>query len=116
MNNFKEKDRVFHYKYGEGIVREVYEGSVLVKHGNNSLWHNDLTLLSFTPYTLEGFSQERPFEPVVGQMYYFWDNDMIKEKTVIYSELWGIDLCDDFKYLTIQERPFQNISETNPLL
>jgi hypothetical protein len=116
-NPFKVKDTVHHIKHGKGLVIEVQTDTVLVAYNDDkSRWHSDLTILSFTPYTLKGFTQERPFEPVVGQMYYFWDNDMIKEKTVIYSELWRIDLCDDFKYLTIQKTPFQHISETNPLL
>jgi hypothetical protein len=114
MNNFKEKDTVYHYKYGEGIVREVYEGSVLVKHGNNSLWHNDLTLLSFTPYTLEGFTQERPFEPVVGQMYYFWDRHW---NYCSYAKYLGKSICEEFPYVAeirCNNALYQHISKTPP--
>jgi hypothetical protein len=68
---FKEQDRVYHFLYGWGEV-------VKLLSNNNQSWvrvqfdkqekgfednFRDGFLLSFTEYTLEGFSQERP-EPL----------------------------------------------------
>jgi hypothetical protein len=73
----------------------------------------NVDLLSFTEYTLEGFTQERPFEPVVGQMYYFWNEDMIECKAVLYSQY----LCKNYLgYINSWSYGYKFISETNPLL
>lgn len=62
MNPFKAKDIVYHIKYGKGVVIEVQTDTVLVAYDDESRWHSDLSLLSFTPYELKGFTQERPLE------------------------------------------------------
>jgi hypothetical protein len=118
MNNFKEKDRVFHIHYGWGNIVIVHnENSVEVEFDNSfGLCLIDCNLLSFTEYTLNGFTQERPFEPVVGQMYYFWDDRFIKNKTVVYSSYRGIGINKNHPYLSQTGGAFQHISETNPLL
>lgn len=63
---FKEGDRVFDIRYGWGVVEEV-QTSVCVKFDScemdrNRYWGTLLRVLSFTEYTLAGFSQERPEE------------------------------------------------------
>jgi hypothetical protein len=68
---FKKEDKVFDIRRGWGIVCKIDIEFVEVefkdKKGNNLVvWYqNDysLSFLSFTEYTLEGFSQERP-EPL----------------------------------------------------
>ena len=115
-NPFKVKDTVHHIKHGKGLVIEVQTDTVLVKYENESHWHNDLTLLSFTPYTLEGFTQERPFEPVVGQMYYFWDDDYLDNEVVLCGKLSNIHNDSLFKYQAGKYGNYKHISETNPLL
>jgi hypothetical protein len=114
MNLFKEKDTVYHYKHGEGKVKEVSQDTVLVQYEKLSHWHSDLTLLSFTPYKLEGFTQERLFEPEVGKMYFFWDEKDLKCKYVVYGLFTGkmnINLygCSDDLF-------YEHISDKNPLL
>jgi hypothetical protein len=115
MNPFKVKDKVYHIKYGKGIVIEVQNDTVLVAYEDKSRWHSDLTLLSFTPYKLEGFTQERPFEPIVGNYYWFWDDEMIDKKAAIFGKLGEIDKSDKRPYYCIGAACYANISDKTPL-
>jgi hypothetical protein len=65
---FKKGDKVFDYTYEWGTVDDIDDFTVRVKFdsiSNNTVlfWGILLKTLSFTEYTLEGFSQERP-EPL----------------------------------------------------
>jgi hypothetical protein len=79
---FKEGDRVFDIRRGWGIVCKIDIDFIEVefknKKGNNlAVWYeNDysLSFLSFTEYTLEGFSQERP-EPLPNKGQIVWGRD-----------------------------------------
>ena len=81
---FKVGDKVYHISYGWGIVKSIDIGSfpVIVSFeikgydSYNISFSKDgietsedkTSLLSFTEYTLQGFSQERPIElPEVGE-------------------------------------------------
>jgi hypothetical protein len=90
MNPFKVKDTVHHIKYGKGTVIEVQNDTVLVAYDDESKWHSDLSLLSFTPYKLEGFTQERPFKPIVGNYYWFWTPAMLVNKAIGYGKFVGM--------------------------
>lgn len=63
---FKKGDRVFHISFGWGTVSDFILPCLIVdfdSSGTISLMKEDVKdLLSFTEYTLEGFSQERPEE------------------------------------------------------
>ena len=119
MNNFKKGDKVFVYPYGwcEFSHETVSISKVVVKQEDNRHVVN-LQLLSFTEYKLEGLTQERPFEPVVGQMYYFWDDNMLAEKRVVCAFYKGYGNEDFPHRITDSPTPlsYQHISETNPLL
>jgi hypothetical protein len=70
---FKVNDRVYHHKYGWGTVEATFYGRVMAEFDNTKNvireLDGDIKLLSFTEYTLEGFSQERPEElPKKGQV------------------------------------------------
>jgi hypothetical protein len=78
---FKEGDRVFHVEYGWGVVRfeESINFPILVEFSEDEVMSFTLdgketteskqSLLSFTEYTLWGFSQERPIMlPEVGEL------------------------------------------------
>ena len=73
---FKIDDRVFHYSNGWGtITKIVFEDGyklIQVDFDNrvfNSFTYNHIKLLSFTEYTLQGFTQERPIVlPEVGEL------------------------------------------------
>jgi hypothetical protein len=66
-NIFEIGDRVFHYAYGWGTIKDFLRDSIRVdfydvSNGIKLFERNSIKLLSFTEYTLEGFTQERPEE------------------------------------------------------
>lgn len=68
---FKVGDKVYHIQYGWGVISKLSINDILVDFQNKiSAWvSSDGNLLSFTEYTLKGFSQERPIElPEVGEL------------------------------------------------
>ena len=68
---FKVGDRVYHIKFDWGVISEISSEDIFVGFDNGrSIWvSSDRSLLSFTEYTLQGFSQERPIElPEVGEL------------------------------------------------
>ena len=63
MEKFKVGDKVYHIKYGWGIVTEKKDDDILSRFEEYTVWNNsDNNLLSFTEYTLQGFCQEIPNE------------------------------------------------------
>lgn len=68
---FRKGDRVFHIQYGWGTIHEILSDMYVFDKGGKYLGFpkkNNKTL-SFTEYTLEGFSQERPEQlPEKGQI------------------------------------------------
>ena len=83
---FEVGDRVFDYRFGWGEVVNISELDkypIFIRFRLHSIWYTkDGRLdeyapktLSFTEYTLEGFSQERPKElPEKGQVVWAKDN------------------------------------------
>ena len=91
---FKKGDKVYDYAYGWGEVCEHSCGELSVcvdfedveigYHSKGCLEIGFKPTLSFTEYTLEGFSQVRPKEPLpfkVGDVCYVCDH--------IGSDIWG---------------------------
>ena len=87
MSIFKKGDKVFDHVYGWGLVEDNYseEYPIRVNFGKHKCSYmvdgrefgDYPPTLSFTEYTLEGFSQERPEElPEKGQLVYVRDCDM----------------------------------------
>lgn len=87
---FKEGDRVFHYHYGWGTIKSIsYDDRAIYPvpvnfDTSDSTWFTcdgreldcEKPSLSFTEYTLEGFSQERPEElPKKGDVVWVRDNN-----------------------------------------
>ncbi len=131
-NVFKKGDKVFHYLYKWGTVTNDYKINnsgdfyVEVKFDNSSQNYfqnfKDAFLLSFTEYTLEGFSQDRP-EPLPKQGDVVWvrDNEehfwivmhFIKksgDKYVVSNNnpfTYGHTEYDEWKYLTTKN-PYAN--------
>jgi hypothetical protein len=70
MKTFKEGDKVFHLQYGWGEITTHEENAIIrVKFFADTIAFMDGNLLSFTEYTLQGFSQERPIVlPKVGEL------------------------------------------------
>jgi hypothetical protein len=116
MNNFKKGDKVFVYPYGwcEYCHESVNVGKVVVKY--KFIYHEvDIFLVSFTEYTLQGFTQERPFEPKIGEKYFFWNDETINDDCVGYGRLKQISNNINFPYF-FGTKYFQFCSKTNPLL
>ena len=67
---FKIDDRVFDLKYGWGVINDS-RCPIIVRFSEYTVSYakKDLKTLSFTEYTLQGFSQERPIVlPEVGDL------------------------------------------------
>lgn len=117
MSNFKKGDKVFVYPYGWCEVDEyedIAKDMILVKQGCNC-YAVPYHYVSCTEYTLDGFTQERPFTPKVGEYYYFWNDETINDDCVGYGRLKQISNNINFPYF-FGTKYFQFCSETNPLL
>jgi hypothetical protein len=115
-NNFKKGDEVFvaHYGWCEYCHESANVGKVVVKY--KFIYHEvDIFLVSFTEYKLDGFTQERPFEPKIGEKYFFWNDETINDDCVGYGKLKQISNNINFPYF-FGTKYFQFCSETNPLL
>jgi hypothetical protein len=90
MSNFKKGDRVYHFQHGWGeVIKPVFECDVLVRYETENLIGDNFQIqvvermlrfdfLSFTEYTLQGFSQERPVElPEIGELCLVRDDESI---------------------------------------
>jgi hypothetical protein len=80
-NIFKEGDRVYIHIYGWGTIMDIdvnvgvkFESLGSLRYFNGEF----LKLLSFTEYTLEGFTQERP-EPLPNKGDIVWVRDVTPE-------------------------------------
>jgi hypothetical protein len=76
---FKEGDKVYLYTLGWGTIIELNSFFIVIKFDitddNRHIGGGLIDLISFTEYTLEGFSQERPEElPKPGDI--VWVRDM----------------------------------------
>lgn len=62
-NIFKNNDRVYHYIYGWGTIIDMGNSVVFDERLNLVMdVYSQRNFLSFTRYSIEGFSQERPEE------------------------------------------------------
>ena len=88
---FKKGDRVFDIRFGWGTVKEVLDtsyhnypimvffdniGNVITYASDGSFGAGMPQMLSFTEYTLQGFTQEKPvnYEEYVGKWGKFWNS------------------------------------------
>ena len=68
---FKVGDKVFHFSYGWGEILDLLSRDewVKIRFKDNTYSFIGYNYISFTEYTLQGFSQERPIElPEVGEL------------------------------------------------
>ena len=79
MSIFKLEDKVFDFKYGWGFIFDS-RCPIIVRFSEYTVSYakKDLKTLSFTEYTLQGFSQERRIElPIVGELCLVRDDESI---------------------------------------
>jgi hypothetical protein len=74
---FKKGDKVYHVLHGWGLISSIESLDIGVDFVCNARWlSREKNILSFTEYTLQGFSQERPIElPEVGELCLFRNFD-----------------------------------------
>lgn len=110
MKTFKDKQKVRHPKYGEGIFN--------LHHLTNkySIDFGDIQTL-WKDVNDDFYNQLEAVEdlPEVGEYAYFWDNDWA-EGTYAYARFEGLntDAKSSYKYLDHEETEYQNISKTPP--
>jgi hypothetical protein len=116
MNKFKNGDKVFVAPYGwcEYCHESANVGKVVVKY-KFIYYEVDIFIVSFTEYKLEGFTQERPFDPKIGEKYFFWNDETINDDCVGYGRLKQISNNINFPYF-FGTKYFQFCSDKNPLL
>jgi hypothetical protein len=96
---FKVGDKVYHAKYGWGIFTDSTRSFIRVEFTNTvQYFEKDDKLLSFTEYTLQGFSQERPIVlPEVGELCLMRDLDNEVWTAVIFK---SYDKDEDFPFVS----------------
>ena len=123
---FKKGDKVYDYAYGWGEVCEHSCGELSVcvdfedveigYHSKGCLEIGFKPTLSFTEYTLEGFSQVRPKEPLPfnkGDVCYFRSKDDVVWVTNVFEKLRG---CSNKYCFSSGFIYYQMIALENPLL
>lgn len=110
---FKKRDRVFDIRFGWGTVKEVLDtsyhnypiivffdniGNVITYASDGSFGAGMPQMLSFTEYTLQGFSQERPinYNDYIGKWGKFWNEDF--EDYYVISKLKEYKSGDTYKF------------------
>ena len=113
---FKVGDKVYDYQFGWGEVIEYLEDKheqyypIVVRFSNTQeqytknggLYYKNIRItLSFTEYTLQGFSQERPIElPKVGELCLFYDDECDLEEGNVF--------CGRFQaYKKVEKYPYK---------
>lgn len=118
---FKLKDKVYVTSFGWGTVIDAGcstpDGWVGIET-NGRIIHVDTYLVSFTEYTLEGFSQERPVElPNKGDI--VWVRDDKNEEWKIMHFI-GLHPTSSYKYRVSKINSYSNTTDymymttTNP--
>lgn len=124
--NFKLGDRVFDIRYGWGEVKSVSkngEPTVFFKNiergityfytaNGKSFAKDKHPILSFTEYTLEGFSQERPinYKDCIGKWGKFW-NDNPKYFTIGILKGYEQDSHKPFQSVSLDFQNFQPLTD-----
>jgi hypothetical protein len=111
---FELGDNVFDHKFGWGKVKGIHSSSLFcvvvdfinfdkLYLANGALFKDQNPSLSFTEYTLNGFSQERP-EKVPERGDVVWVRDDEKQEWTIMHFIEKQDHC----YLVTEENPFED--------
>lgn len=103
---FKVGDKVFHILHGWGIINEITCYFMEVHFENNEVHgFSNSNLFSFTEYTLQGFSQERPIIlPEVGELCLVSDGE---DRTWILKEFIRYEPTSTMPYITNGDVPYR---------
>jgi len=105
---FKEGDRVYHLSYGWGVIKEHNSDenySKIMFETGKEYGFLEHFLISFTEYTLQGFSQIRPvILPEVGELCLFADEE---DRTWILKEFIGYQPKSLTPYITKGHVPYR---------
>ena len=94
---------------------KYHQTELAIVNYENILYCVKINYISFTEYTLQGLTQERPFEPKIGEKYFFWNDETIMNDAVGYGRLKQISNNINFPYF-FGTKYFQFCSDKNPLL
>ena len=125
---FKVGDKVYNHHYGWGEIKERYDRYLMVDFDNHKSRFIPFTFdgreclrygnpsLSFTEYTLKGFSQERPIVlPEVGELCLFSVTNTCPKTLMDDKEDWVLrEFINyipeyEFPYITQNHVPFKKI-------
>lgn len=125
---FKTGDRVYHHYFSWGTVKEIYINNgyfnLYIIDFDNNKYENYIPEyeISFTEYTLNNFSQEKPinYEDYIGKWGKFWDDEdernfvvskLIEVKNESFKDVeeWG--WFDNFKPLTKEQIEILELDE-----
>lgn len=122
--NFEIGDKVFDIRYGWGVVEsfevdlgwesiEVRFNNILISYtlsGRGEIG-DELCLLSFTEYTLQGFTKDKPidYSKFIGKWGMFWSNNNKEEYIISRLESY------DGKWFISESSPIPLYSNFKPL-
>jgi hypothetical protein len=116
---FKEGDRVYLYTLGWGTITELGSFFIVIKFDitddNRHIGGELINLLSFTEYTLEGFSQERPEElPSRGDIVWIKEMDTKMYVPIVFMEAINDDYVLSFNFINIKVMNKDFVLTKNP--
>ena len=111
---FRKGDRVFDIRHGWGEVTDAEDKEIYIKYKNCSQMYSpsNIGVLSFTEYTLKGFTQERPvnYEEYIGKWGKFW-NDNPKYFTIGILEGYEQGGHKPFQSVSLDFQNFQPLTD-----
>ena len=105
---FKVGDKVFHIEYDWGVIENINGSYYYITFGTyGTRIHCEHNILSFTEYTLQGFSQERPIIlPEVGELCLMKDYDSQTWKAVEFK---GYDKTKTLPFISVNNFSYQEL-------
>ena len=104
-HNFKENDIIFHHVYGWGTIDHISLKVGITFNGgyHKYLGEEEICMLSFTEYTLQGATQERPKEPLA-----FNEGDVVYVTNSKTNRLWSTIIYKGLNNNELSNRLFKS--------
>lgn len=105
---FKVGDKVFHIEYGWGVIENINGSYYYITFSTYGTRINcEHNILSFTEYTLQGFTQERPIElPEVGELCLFRNFDV---DDWLVRKFNSLSSHPERKYITTENKAYRQL-------